>query len=134
VIGSRSAIGEVARIVRWTGRLGGTYRGLLTGLELVVDHQAKRGSDELGALVTKRWLELGLHMNIVLLPGMGGVSGSPRYWVAGRLAGGWLGVGLGAGADATGPLARHRWFHPLGPVSVVWRGHPAPSRQQRSKQ
>jgi len=29
-------------------------------------------------------------MNIVQLPGMGGVSGSPRYWVAGRLAGGWL--------------------------------------------
>ena len=33
----------------------------------------KRSSDELGALVTKRCLELGLHINIVQLPGMGGV-------------------------------------------------------------
>ncbi|HJZ02131.1 MAG TPA: aspartate aminotransferase family protein, partial [Streptosporangiaceae bacterium] len=48
-------------------------RGLLTGVELVVDRQTKRSSDELGALVTKRCLELGLHMNIVQLPGMGGV-------------------------------------------------------------
>jgi len=48
-------------------------RGLLTGLELVVDRQTKRGSDELGALVTRRCLELGLHINIVQLPGMGGV-------------------------------------------------------------
>jgi 2,2-dialkylglycine decarboxylase (pyruvate) len=48
-------------------------RGLLVGLELVVDRQSKRSSDELGALVTKRGLELGLHMNIVQLPGMGGV-------------------------------------------------------------
>jgi len=51
----------------------GLERGLLTGLELVVDRQTKRSSDELGALVTKRCLELGLHMNIVQLPGMGGV-------------------------------------------------------------
>jgi 2,2-dialkylglycine decarboxylase (pyruvate) len=48
-------------------------RGLLAGLELVVDRQTKRSSDELGALVTRRCLELGLHMNIVQLPGMGGV-------------------------------------------------------------
>jgi 2,2-dialkylglycine decarboxylase (pyruvate) len=40
-------------------------RGLLVGLELV--------SDELGAKVTRRCLELGLHMNVVQLPGMGGV-------------------------------------------------------------
>ena len=40
-------------------------RGLLVGLELV--------SDELGAAVTRRCLELGLHMNVVQLPGMGGV-------------------------------------------------------------
>src|SRR5205823_6230546 len=39
----------------------------------LVDRQAKRSSDELGALVTRRCLELGLHMNIVQLPGMGGV-------------------------------------------------------------
>ena len=48
-------------------------RGLLAGLELVVDRQTKASSDELGALVTGRCLELGLHMNIVQLPGMGGV-------------------------------------------------------------
>ncbi|MDT8914801.1 aspartate aminotransferase family protein [Amycolatopsis sp. PS_44_ISF1] len=48
-------------------------RGLLAGLELVVDHETKQGSDELGALVTRRCLELGLHLNIVQLPGMGGV-------------------------------------------------------------
>ncbi|MFF8285212.1 aspartate aminotransferase family protein [Streptomyces albus] len=47
-------------------------RGLLAGLELVVDRATKRTSDELGALVTRRCLELGLHMNIVQLPGMGG--------------------------------------------------------------
>ncbi|QUQ68635.1 aspartate aminotransferase family protein [Kutzneria sp. CA-103260] len=40
-------------------------RGLLAGLELV--------SDDLGQRVTRRCLELGLHMNIVQLPGMGGV-------------------------------------------------------------
>ncbi|AKU19268.1 aspartate aminotransferase family protein [Luteipulveratus mongoliensis] len=48
-------------------------RGLLAGLELVVDHETKQSSDELGTRVTKRCLELGLHMNIVQLPGMGGV-------------------------------------------------------------
>ncbi|MFE0021089.1 aspartate aminotransferase family protein [Amycolatopsis sp. NPDC059021] len=48
-------------------------RGLLAGLELVTDRETKRGSDELGAAVTRRCLELGLHMNIVQLPGMGGV-------------------------------------------------------------
>ncbi len=40
-------------------------RGLLAGVELV--------SDDLGQRVTRRCLELGLHMNIVQLPGMGGV-------------------------------------------------------------
>jgi len=47
-------------------------RGLLQGVELVVDRDTKAGSDELGALVTVRCLELGLHMNVVQLPGMGG--------------------------------------------------------------
>jgi 2,2-dialkylglycine decarboxylase (pyruvate) len=40
----------------------------LVGLEL-----ATEGSDELGARITRRCLELGLHMNIVQLPGLGGV-------------------------------------------------------------
>ncbi|MFF1324135.1 aspartate aminotransferase family protein [Streptomyces chartreusis] len=48
-------------------------RGLLAGLELVVDRGTKQSSDKLGAQVTHRCLELGLHMNIVQLPGMGGV-------------------------------------------------------------
>jgi 2,2-dialkylglycine decarboxylase (pyruvate) len=43
-------------------------RGLLVGLELDADD-----TDELGARITRRCLELGLHMNIVQLPGMGGV-------------------------------------------------------------
>ncbi|NSC19976.1 aspartate aminotransferase family protein [Streptomyces albus subsp. chlorinus] len=47
-------------------------RGLLAGLELVVDRETKQTSDELGGTVTRRCLELGLHMNIVQLPGMGG--------------------------------------------------------------
>ncbi|MEU5561106.1 MULTISPECIES: aspartate aminotransferase family protein [Streptomyces] len=48
-------------------------RGLLMGLELVTDREAQQNPDELGARVTRRCLELGLHMNIVQLPGMGGV-------------------------------------------------------------
>ncbi|MEU6004009.1 aspartate aminotransferase family protein [Streptomyces sp. NPDC047197] len=48
-------------------------RGLLAGLELVVDRETKQHSNELGARVTRRCLELGLHMNIVQLAGMGGV-------------------------------------------------------------
>lgn len=48
-------------------------RGLLAGLELVVPGGTGHSSDELGARVTRRCLELGLHMNIVQLPGMGGV-------------------------------------------------------------
>jgi 2,2-dialkylglycine decarboxylase (pyruvate) len=48
-------------------------RGLLVGLELVLDRETKEGSDDLGAAVTRRCLELGLHMNVVQLPGMGGV-------------------------------------------------------------
>lgn len=47
-------------------------RGLLQGLELVADRESRRGSDELGAKITVRCLELGLHMNVVQLPGMGG--------------------------------------------------------------
>jgi 2,2-dialkylglycine decarboxylase (pyruvate) len=47
-------------------------RGLLQGLELVVDRDTKEGSDALGAAVTARCLELGLHMNVVQLRGMGG--------------------------------------------------------------
>jgi 2,2-dialkylglycine decarboxylase (pyruvate) len=48
-------------------------RGLLVGLELVLDRETKQPADDLGAAVTRRCLELGLHMNVVQLPGMGGV-------------------------------------------------------------
>ncbi|MFB9375791.1 aspartate aminotransferase family protein [Kineococcus gynurae] len=47
-------------------------RGLLQGLELVRDRTTKEGADALGAAVTRRCLDLGLHMNVVQLPGMGG--------------------------------------------------------------
>ncbi|ANY10381.1 2,2-dialkylglycine decarboxylase [Pseudonocardia sp. HH130630-07] len=48
-------------------------RGLLVGLELVDDgERGGTGADRLGAAVTRRCAELGLHMNIVQLPGMGG--------------------------------------------------------------
>lgn len=46
-------------------------RGLLVGLELVPEPGAP-DADALGAAVTARCAELGLHMNIVQLPGMGG--------------------------------------------------------------
>jgi len=46
-------------------------RGLLVGLELV-DERGGAAADALGAAVTRRCAELGLHMNIVQLPGMGG--------------------------------------------------------------
>lgn len=52
-------------------------RGLLIGLELIGDGgpgagAPARDSDQLGTAVTRRCAELGLHMNIVQLPGMGG--------------------------------------------------------------
>jgi 2,2-dialkylglycine decarboxylase (pyruvate) len=46
-------------------------RGLLVGLELV-DERGGAAADALGAAVTRRCADLGLHMNIVQLPGMGG--------------------------------------------------------------
>ena len=48
-------------------------RGLMQGIELVVDRHTKRPADALGQRVTRRCFELGLHMNIVQLPGMGAV-------------------------------------------------------------
>lgn len=47
-------------------------RGLLQGIELVLDRETKQTSDELGHAITRRCLDLGLHMNIVQLPGSGG--------------------------------------------------------------
>ena len=48
-------------------------RGLLQGIELVSDKASKAPADALGARVTAACLERGLHMNIVQLPGMGGI-------------------------------------------------------------
>lgn len=48
-------------------------RGLLQGIELVVDKAGKQPAEGLGAQVTAACLERGLHMNIVQLPGMGGI-------------------------------------------------------------
>ena len=47
-------------------------RGLLQGIELVLDRETKEPANDLGAAIARRCLALGLHMNIVQLPGMGG--------------------------------------------------------------
>ena len=47
-------------------------RGLMQGLEIVLDRETKQSSPELGAAVTARCLELGLHMNIVSLRELSG--------------------------------------------------------------
>jgi len=48
-------------------------RGLLLGLEIVTDRQAKAPGFELGARIMDEAMRRGLSMNIVKLPGMGGV-------------------------------------------------------------
>ena len=48
-------------------------RGLLIGLEIVTDRQTKAPGFELGAKITEECMARGLSMNIVKLPGMGGV-------------------------------------------------------------
>ena len=48
-------------------------RGLLQGIELVTSKATKEPAEALGAAVTVECLRRGLHMNIVQLPGMGGV-------------------------------------------------------------
>ncbi|WP_312207094.1 aspartate aminotransferase family protein [Pseudomonas kuykendallii] len=48
-------------------------RGLLLGMEIVKDRQSKEPASELGSAITRECMKLGLSMNIVQLPGMGGV-------------------------------------------------------------
>ena len=48
-------------------------RGLLLGVEIVADRERRTPAPDLGYRITERCLELGLSMNIIRLPGMGGV-------------------------------------------------------------
>ena len=48
-------------------------RGLLLGVEIVADRETRAPATDLGAQISRRCLELGLNMNIVQLPGLGGV-------------------------------------------------------------
>ncbi len=48
-------------------------RGLLLGMEIVKDRDSKEPAPGLGAAITRACMTLGLSMNIVQLPGMGGV-------------------------------------------------------------
>lgn len=48
-------------------------RGLLRGIELVKDRRSRAPAPELGAAITAECMRRGLSMNIVQLPGMGGV-------------------------------------------------------------
>lgn len=48
-------------------------RGLFQGIELAADKSSSSQADRLGRAVTTACLERGLHVNIVQLPGMGGI-------------------------------------------------------------
>ncbi|HEX5685790.1 MAG TPA: aspartate aminotransferase family protein [Ideonella sp.] len=48
-------------------------RGLLLGIEIVKSKAGKQAAPELGTAITRECMKLGLSMNIVQLPGMGGV-------------------------------------------------------------
>ena len=48
-------------------------RGLLLGMEIVRDRQSRAPDGELGVRITRECMKRGLSMNVVQLPGMGGV-------------------------------------------------------------
>ncbi|MDB5829503.1 MAG: aspartate aminotransferase family protein [Variovorax sp.] len=48
-------------------------RGLLLGIEIVKSRDGKQAAPDLGVAITRECMKLGLSMNIVQLPGMGGV-------------------------------------------------------------
>lgn len=67
----RAGLDELRQRHEQVGDIRG--RGLLQGMELVADKTSKAPADALGAEVTAACLKRGLHMNIVQLPGMGGI-------------------------------------------------------------
>jgi 2,2-dialkylglycine decarboxylase (pyruvate) len=48
-------------------------RGLLLGMEIVKDRQSRAADGEFGVRITRECMKLGLSMNVVQLPNMGGV-------------------------------------------------------------
>jgi 2,2-dialkylglycine decarboxylase (pyruvate) len=48
-------------------------RGMLVGVEFVSDRTTKHSAERLGTEITARCLQLGLHMNIVQLPGLSSI-------------------------------------------------------------
>jgi 2,2-dialkylglycine decarboxylase (pyruvate) len=73
VMGERLKLGLLELMERFEciGDVRG--RGLLLGMEIVKDRRTKEPADGLGARITRECMNLGLSMNIVQLPGMGGV-------------------------------------------------------------
>ncbi|MFI5840098.1 aspartate aminotransferase family protein [Catenuloplanes sp. NPDC051500] len=68
-------LGERLRALRGACEVVGDVRGrgLLQGIELVRDKKSREPAEALGAAVTSACLDRGLHLNIVQLPGMGGI-------------------------------------------------------------
>ncbi|WP_424105978.1 aminotransferase class III-fold pyridoxal phosphate-dependent enzyme [Paraburkholderia sp.] len=75
VLGQRLLLG----LTNLQGRFGciGDVRGreLMLGIEIVADRHSKTPAPELSDAITSRCLDLGLHTNIVQLPGRGAYSG-----------------------------------------------------------
>ena len=71
----RRGLDELARAHPPIGDVRG--RGLLVGLELV-DERGAAAADALGAAVTRRCAELGLHRTSSSCPAWAGPSASPR--------------------------------------------------------
>ena len=67
----RPSLEALKRCYVGVGDVGG--RGLMLGLEIVRDRATKQAAPKLGEAITRRCLEFGLSVNIVQLPGMGGV-------------------------------------------------------------